>query len=274
VDPQELLLDTREGSVLERWAQQHIIDCKPALLRAVQKSSRLAPPPADSWLGRVDTRTKPFETSQQARVFAQVAADNLRQVDIFLRKSLPTFALYSMIRSAIESASLALWILDAKSEDMAASRTLRIYRQNIESDRTLWKTVVGRHSGDHNTLSTIARATHLQIKGVDQSSFDKAVKSTSVIEVTDTSHPSKSTQLDVFSGLEVWRLCSAVTHANQVSLLNILERHPEAALGESATRTSRLSFVASAYSTALHRTDLLVSAFESRSKPRRLSEVS
>lgn len=268
MDPQALL-DTREGSILEQWAQQHIIDCRPTLLRVIQKSGRLEAPPADSWLGRVDAKTKPFETSQQARVFAQVSADNLRQVDIALRKRLPMFALYSMIRSAIESASLGLWILDAKSEDLAASRTLRIYRQNIESDRTLWKTVVGRHSGDHDNLATIAHAAHLQLRGMDQSCFHDAVQSTSVIEVTDNKHPSQSTSLDVFSGLEVWRLCSAVTHANQVSLLNILERHPEGALGESVTRTSRLSFVASAYSTALYRTNLLVSAFEVRSKPRR-----
>jgi len=268
MDPQEIL-DTREGSVTERWAQQHIRNCRPTLLRVIQKSGRLEPPPTDSWLGQVDAKTKPFETSQQVRVSAQVAADNLRQVDIALRTRLPMFALYSMIRSAVESASLALWILDAKSEDLAASRTLRLYRQNIESDRTLWKTVVGRHSGQHNKLASIAHKTHSTLNGIHPSSFDDAVRSTSVIGVTDTKHPSQSTRFDVFSGLEVWRLCSAVTHANQISLLNILERHPEGALGESVTRTSRLSFVASAYSTALHRTDVVVSTFETRSSPRR-----
>jgi hypothetical protein len=268
VKPQDLL-DTREGPVLERWAQQHIHKCKPTLIRVAQKSSSLLAPPEDSWLGRVDSKTRPFETSQQARVFAQVAVDNLREVDIVLRKSLPMFALYSLIRSAMEASSLALWILDAKSEDLAASRTLRVYRQNIESDRTLWKTVVGRHSEDHASLSTSAGDAHRRLKGVDQSSFEKAVKSTAVIEVTDSRHPSRSSDLDVFSGLEVWRLCSAVTHANQVSLLNIMERHPEGPRGEPVTRTSRLSFVASSYSTALHRTGVLIDAFETRSRSRR-----
>lgn len=51
---------------------------------------------------------------------------------------------------------LVLWILDAKSEDLAASRTLRIYRQNIESDRTPWKTVVGRHSGRDPARTSLA----------------------------------------------------------------------------------------------------------------------
>jgi hypothetical protein len=268
VKPQDLL-DTREGPVLEQWALEHIRDCKRTLIRVVQKGAALSTPPEDSWLGRVDSKTKPFETSQQTRVFAHVAVDNLREVDAALRKSLPLFALYSMIRAAMEASSLALWILDAKNEDLAASRTLRIYRQNIESDRTLWKTVVGRHSGDHPTLTALALNTHGRLKGVDQLSYAKSVKSTAVIEVTDALHPSKSSDLDIFSGLEVWRLCSAVTHANQVSLLNIMERHPEGSLGEPVTRTSRLSFVAASYSTALHRTAVLIDALETRSRPRR-----
>lgn len=179
------------------------------------------------------------------------------------------FALYSLIRSAVESSSLALWILDAKSEDLAASRTLRIYRQNIESDRTLWKTVVGRNSGDHPTLASTAEANHRSLRGIDHSGFETAVKSTSVIEMTDRTHPSEASGLDVLTGLEVWRICSAVTHANHLSLLNIMERHPEGPLGESVTRTSRISFVASLYSTALHRTNLLIGAFQLRSTPRR-----
>jgi hypothetical protein len=127
------LLDTREGAALERAAQTMLESARPLLLRVVQQSQRLPNPVQESWLGRVDGLTRPFEASQMARTFALVAADNLRQVDHALRSSLPPFALYSMIRSAIESSSLGLWILNAKNEQMAASRTLRIYRQNIAS---------------------------------------------------------------------------------------------------------------------------------------------
>lgn len=197
----------------------------------LQTSHNLPTPPENSWLGRVDAKATPFETSQQLRVFTQVAADNLREV--------------------------------------AASRTLRVYRQNIESDRTLWKTVVGRHSGDHPTLASTAEANHRSLRGIDHSGFEDAVKSTSVIEMTDRIHPSGTNSMDVLTGLEVWRICSAVTHANQVSLLNIMERHPEAPRGESVTRTSRVSFVASWYSTALDRTSRLIDAFQLRSQPRR-----
>lgn len=96
------MLDTLEGPFAEQWAKQHMVSCTATLIRVVQKSSRLEPPPSDSWLGRVDAKTEPFETSQQARVFAQVAVDNLREVDSILRKKLPMFALYSLIRSAME----------------------------------------------------------------------------------------------------------------------------------------------------------------------------
>lgn len=268
MDAQEVI-DTREGALLEKWASVHLVNCRPTLLRVMQKSEVLPTPPTQSWLGRVDARTKPFETSQQARVFLQVSSDNLREVNTVLERRLPMFALYSLIRSAMEASSLALWILDSKSEEVAASRTLRIYRQNIESDRTLWRTVVGRNSGSHDELKRIAKERHAGLRGVHQSHFEQAVRSTAIIDATDSQHPPRSTELDVFSGLEVWRMCSAVTHANQVSLLNIMERHPEGPAGSSVTRTSRLSFVASAYSTALHRTNTTLSTFLDRSRPRR-----
>ena len=241
--------------------------CKPALIRLRQKSAQLPPPPTNSWLGRVDARTTPFESSQQARVFATVAADNLVEVNNSLKRRLPLFATYSMIRSAVEAASLALWILDAKSEDLAASRTLRIYRQNIESDRTLWSTVVGK-AGYHDGLAARAEQCHRALRGIDHSSFEMAVLSTSVIERVDNGHPCENAGLDVFRGLEVWRLCSAVTHANQVSLVNILEAQPDPA-GAGSIRTSRISIVAACYSTALHRANLLVDAFARRSALRR-----
>jgi len=241
--------------------------CKPALIRLRQKSAQLPPPLPNSWLGRVDARTKPFESSQQARVFATVAADNLVEVNNSLKRRLPLFATYSMIRSAIESASLALWILEAKSEELAASRTLRIYRQNIESDRTLWSTVVGKE-GYHDGLSAAAEQCHQALRGINHASFEKAVLSTSVIERVDAGNPCENAGLDVFRGLEVWRLCSAVTHANQVSLVNILETHPDDG-GAGSTRTSRISIVAACYSTALHRANLVVNAFARRSALRR-----
>lgn len=268
VDP-EKLLDTREPETQERWAAEHIRACKPTLLKLIQKSKDVPDPPENSWLGRVDAKTTPFETSQMARLALMVATDNLREVDLVLNKRVPTFALYSMIRSAMESSSLALWILDGKAEDKTASRTLRVYRQNIESDRMLWKTVVGRASGDHDTLLAAAQEKHDALRGVAPESFEFAVKSTDVIQAVDGKRPSQSTNMDVLRGVEVWRACSAVTHGNQISLLNLLERHPDGALGERTTRKSRLSFVASFYSTSLYRTLQLLEAIEDGSKPRR-----
>lgn len=268
VDPQALL-DTREGPAFERWGETQIVAARPILLRVLQRSGALPAPPADSWLGRVDAKSEPFQTSEQVRVFAQVAADNLREVNLTLRSRVPMFALYSLVRSAMEASSLGLWILDARSEDLAASRTLRVYRQNIASDRTLWRTVVGRDSGDHEQLATKAETVHRALRGIDHSNFYDAVQSTAVIQSVDRNHPCESSGLDVFGGLEVWRLCSAVSHANQVSLLNILERHPEGPLGEPTRRTSRTSFVAAVHSTAVHRANLLIDTFTRRSHPRR-----
>jgi len=265
------LLDTREGAALEQAAQTMLEGARPALLRIIQQSQRLPNPVQNSWLGRVDGRTRPFEASQMARTFALVAADNLRQVDRVLRKTLPPFALYSMIRSAIEASSLGLWILDASDEQVAASRTLRIYRQNIVSDRTMWETFTMRDSDSHDDLHETAEAMHRALRGVSQGQFERAVKSSAIIGVVDRKHSGAEDQppFSAFSGLEAWRICSSIVHANPVSMLHLLERHPDGNIGESATRTSRLSFVASFYVTACNRSGSLIETFHSRSRPRR-----
>lgn len=266
VKPQPLR-DTGEGALAEQWGLAQLEACKPALIRLRQRSAQLPVPPVDSWLGRVDAKTEPFEASQQARVLAAVAADNLFEVNSSLTRRLPLFATYSMIRSAVEAASLALWILDAKSDDLAASRALRVYRQNIESDRTLWNTVVGKE-GYHDGLARRAAQNHRRLRGVNHSAYEKAVLSTSVIQRIDARHPCENTGLDVFRGVDVWRLCSAVTHANLVSFVNILETRPDAS-GTGSHRTSRISVVAACYSSALHRANLVIDAFATRSTPRR-----
>jgi hypothetical protein len=266
------LLDTREGVALENAAQSMLDDVRPVLLRVVQKSRMLAEPVQDSWLGRVDGRTRPFEASQMARTFSLVAADNLHQVEKVLRKSLPPFALYSMIRSAVEAASLGLWILDAKEEQLAASRAMRIYRQNIASDRTMWNMLVTGPSVSHDHLHREVNKRHAALSGISHDAFDKAVLSSAIIGVVDANHREESEARPVpspLSGLEAWRMCSSIVHANPVSMLHLLERHPDGNIGESATRTSRLSFVASFYVTACNRADSLITTFDARTRPRR-----
>ena len=262
------LLDTREGAVLEAAAQTMLENRRPSLLRIIQQSQRLDSPIGDSWLGRVDRRTDPFEASQVARTFAMVAADNLRQVDRILRTSLPTFALYSLIRSAIEASSFGLWILDASDEQLAASRTLRIYRQNIASDRTMWGSLVAGSAPPHDHLHASAERRHRELRGIDHVQFEKAVRSSAVIDMVDRSRPNQTDQAAI-SALVAWRVCSSIVHANPVSMMHLLERHPDGNIGESATRTSRLSFVASFYVVACDRTEDLIDTFRVRSRPRR-----
>lgn len=268
------LLDTREGVALERAATSYLDTLRPTVLKVIQQSARLPPPDTSSWLGRVDAMTTPFETSQIARTFALVAADNIRQTERVLRRDLPPFALYSMIRSAIEASSLGLWVLDAKSDQLSASRTLRIYRQNIASDRTMWNEFVGRPSDDHNTLAREAHRAHDRLRGISSTDYEKAVRSSSVIGVVDQVHPVAESQRTSISGLEAWRICSSIVHANSVSMTHILERHPDEEVGQPATRTSRLSFVASFLATACVRAEELIDLYRERARPRRARKSS
>ncbi|MBD7958614.1 hypothetical protein H9651_13285 [Microbacterium sp. Sa4CUA7] len=263
------LLDTREGVALERMAVSYLDSLRPTVLKIIQQSQRLPSPDASSWMARVDALTTPFEASQIARTFALVAADNIRLTERVLRSDLPPFALYSTIRSAIEASSLGLWILDAKSNQLAASRTLRIYRQNIASDRTMWNEFVGQPSEDHDTLAEQTRLAHDRLRGISPADYEKAVRSSSAIGAVDQTHPVAQPQRTSISGLEAWRICSSIVHANPVSMTHILERHPDGAVGQSATRTSRLSFVASFFATACLRSEELIDAYRERAQPRR-----
>lgn len=264
------LLDTREGELLEDAAKDLLDTLRPRLLRVIQQSQRLEVPPTNSWLGRVDARTQPFEASQMVRAFAHVSADNLRQTERILRRELPPFALYSLIRSTIEAASFGQWVLRARDEQLAASRTLRIYRQNIASDRMMWIEVVGRSSGTHDELHETAARLHRALNGIDAASFQLSVRSSAVVGSVDReARKSTAHEQPAFSGLEVWRICSSIVHANPVSMLNLLERHPDGDIGAMATRTSRLSFVASFFATACWRAEGLIELFRTRSRARR-----
>jgi hypothetical protein len=255
---------------MELAARALLDQTRPLLLRVIQQSRLLDPPPANSWLGRVDDRTRPFESSQHVRVFALVAADNLQQVERTLRRGLPPFALYSLIRSAVEASSLGLWILDARDEQLAASRMLRIYRQHIASDRSLHSTFSSSSSPVHDRLHQEAQRLHGELPGIRGSDFERAVKSTDVIRVVDSIHSLDGDPMhQPVSGLGVWRATSSITHANSISIAGLLERHPDGILGDAATRTSSLSVVASFYATACSRASTLITLFRLRSQLRR-----
>lgn len=263
-------IDTREGARSEAVWSEVLERSRPLLLRVIQQSQRMDVPTRDSWIGRVDARAWPFETSQSARLSALVAVDNLRQVERTLRRELPPTALYSMIRTAIEAASIGLWLLDATDEQLAVSRTLRIRRQNIASDRTMWQTFTQAESAEHDKLLAEATRAHRALKGIDARDFERAVRSTDVIKAVDRVHAEDGDPMfRSVSGLQVWRATSSIAHVNPVSMMQLLERHPDGKLGEPATRTSRLSIVVPFYTTACVRVDSLLSTFRKRSLPRR-----
>ncbi|MBO2989256.1 hypothetical protein [Leucobacter tardus] len=257
---------------LDRETAKLLPHCKPTLLRVTQQSKRLVDPDPDSWLGRVDSLTTPLKLTAHIHALALIAAENLREVDRILSQRVPVFALYSMIRSAVEASSFALWLLDSRNEQLAASRILRIHRQNIEADRLLWlSTDVA--STLHADVLAIAQDRHARLKGIHPDDFNKAVKSTPIIESVDRTHDllyrKEGDLLHILTGLQIWRMCSAVAHGNTLSLESILESIPGEKQGEPASVKSRLMFLTSSYSSTLGRTNDAIDAYRKRSHPQR-----
>lgn len=256
-----------EGPHMERAAQKYLNEMKPMLLRIIQQSKKLPDVNDGSWLSKTDAFTSPFEASQVVRFLAHVAADNLQMTEKMLRDAIPPFAPYSLIRSALESSSIGLWILDAKNEQIGASRTLRIYRQNVSSDRAMWRASQGREAEHHEKFDRHLLELHNALKGIHPSCFESDVQSTAVIENVDRLHDAEIPEnRRGMTGLQAWRISSAIVHANALSTMQILERRPSPD-GEAPLRTSSLSHIVTAMNTALFRANSLLDLYAARNRP-------
>lgn len=217
--PPELIEDSSEQEAAWAAVLDDLCD-RVAELEAIEESFAVS---ECSLLGADDRATAYDPVSYQVQYLMFSAFDNLRTLCDFVRNSgMPTVAGYALRRSAIESAGQAVWLLSGGTRKKRVTRTLhRVWNGAELSDRALSRLDASRPS---NLERIKVRLSELLTAAGCQPS------------ILDRDHPSM-TNMMIDSGrrqswltlqpVDVWRLCSSMTHGNRSVALVVLERRGE-----------------------------------------------
>jgi len=156
-----------------------------------------------------DQRTHPYELSHAAWHSLSHAVDPLNCLLALLRDAhmIHMFAPYSLVRSALENASAAVWMLQPKRRTERVARRLRFATLNIQNSERV-KQLIGTEGPRSkqvliNEVRDIARRA-----GVDEA---EVVRHVSYGEITKA----VSSTLGLESVIPVaWSLCSGIAHGD------------------------------------------------------------
>ncbi|MDI3195410.1 hypothetical protein QK290_13395 [Pseudarthrobacter sp. AL07] len=224
-------------------------------------------PHPQSSVAAVDKLT-PFQPlSHHIANFNLVAVDNLRATGMYIEKTkdVPMTALYSMIRSAVESTSYGLWLLNSGNDDKQAFRCLRLSYENNEDVASLGKAFDPRSESGTKTRKRLL-ALQQNLKRHKTHNLDQRVTTTDVVTNADNVVPSRRG----LTGLQVWKACSGMAHANGQLLPVILERKFVGKADDQAASfwlTSRLTFLGAFLITATENLEAMRSKFHEELQP-------
>ena len=225
-----------------------------------------APHPHSS-VAAVDKLTPLQPLSIHITNFNLVAVDNLRAVGLYIQKTndVPMTALYSMIRSSVESTSYGLWLLNSGNDDKRAFRCLRLSYENNEDIASLGRVFDPKSEGGTKTRT---RLLDLQrnLKRHKTHNLDQRVTTTDVVTSADKVVGSRRG----LTGIQVWKACSGLAHANGQILPVILERKFVGNANDQTASfwlTSRLTFLGAFLITAVENLEAMRSQFYEELQP-------
>lgn len=167
-----------------------------------------------------DERTDPYQLSHAAWHSLSHAVDHLHCVRTLLRDAgvIHMFAPYSLVRSALENASAAVWLLRPTSRSERIGRRLRFaavdIRNGEEAKRLTGQIGPRSEQEQMDQLREIAKRA-----GVDEAGAVRRVGYKEIIQdATSTLVPGPN--MILFS----WRMCSGMTHGDLWPTLGVSER--------------------------------------------------
>jgi hypothetical protein len=259
------VFDTRESPAeIESAARlfRIITDKLPHLLDNMQ----LPEPERGSRLAIADSLNSYDPCSNQVRNFVLVAVDNIRAVVNYVTQTgdLPMVALYSMIRSAVETSSYGLWFLAAGTKNKKGFFSLRLAYENNEDMRSMGRTFEASLADKPDKVRK--RLLELQQLNNDYRNHDltRSVTTTDVVKQADKQVPDRL----LMTGLQVWKACSGVSHGNAAVIRQVLEHVPsgeETANGMKFFLTSRYTFVAGFLQVAVENVEALIDMYRVQS---------
>jgi hypothetical protein len=197
---QSLLLD------VENWRKRWEVG---ALGRPVETGSSLA---GD------DRRSDPYQVSHAIIQLTTVAVDHLHALKVLVgdARKLHNSAPYTLVRSAIEAASTALWILAPRDRPTRLLRRLSHAAQDVR-DGTLMaqgaKVLVPREFSQRSAeLELMAQHVAGASGKLERLNLTQILREVDSLNFTD------------LQALAAWRTCSAFAHGRLWSSLSLLER--------------------------------------------------
>jgi hypothetical protein len=198
-----------------------------------------------SLLGVVDAMSEPFQASHQIGYLLHTAVDHLHALKMLMEETgaQHTFAPYTLIRAAIESAATALWILQPDMAREVARRSLNLEYADLNDLKRANTTVDADAGHDEVRLETFDGC--LSKHGWKNQEVKPRPPGPLLIIQGVSEH------FDVFGAALMWQMCSAAAHGKRWArqYLTLFDFDDD---GTSKVLSGRLTSNESAIAMALH----------------------
>jgi hypothetical protein len=187
-----------------------------------RQSPDFGEPVVASSLGDIDRRTAPYQVSHAVKALLASAVDHLhtlRNLTVeaeVLHRSAPT-----LIRPAIENASVAIWILSGEDRKERIIRRLRLQWANYNDAKTMQELLSGADASEWLDV----RRDKLRAKAVD-AGLDSDERNLVLNRIPGYSTIVRKAgnevpQLSTDTALICWRACSGISHADTWATFSI-----------------------------------------------------
>lgn len=260
--------DRRRPADVEKVSAKILIESLERLEEWIKRVEALDALPNTSLSG--DDAASEFDpVSHQVRSYLIVALDHLITLKLAVVKgsSLPSMAALTLIRSAIESIGMGLWLLGPSSRDERVLRSLMLVYESRRDVHNVESELAGRTakfpiSGDR----TVQRLQEVRDKrpGISGASLN-APGIGSRLANAQSLVPEQDISL-----LAVWRAASGIAHGGRSMIYSLLESTTirEHSHGAEVLMTSSFSVVAGFYRQTEWYMNKLVLLFDSRNAQR------
>ena len=157
--------------------------------------------------------------SHQLMFAVSSAIDHLRTLRTVVEApngGVPALAGYTLVRSALESACLGIWLVSGNTRDKRVFRSLHLSATNLSDMKRLVITDPTSVEKDLRRLEEIKATRRANI----QNRLDRPFPKTNDI----VRQAARKCEHGTNHALTVWQACSSIAHANNVVSVNMLER--------------------------------------------------
>lgn len=185
------------------------------IIRERMPGSAVGFPQPKSSLAGDDKATDPYHLSHVVGMSLGVALDQLKALEnlIITARSVHPYGTFSLIRSAIENAATALWLLSPASRQERVTRRLQLLQQDAYNQNKA-----------HQAMPKVPVTLSLEdrLKKIRDVADRQGIGKLARFKVTDVVR--EVGNIRGFSIEGAWQITSGITHGQQWAILNLLSR--------------------------------------------------